>query len=33
MDTLRQVAQRYPGSDAARIADDRLRAMRIAGNR
>jgi len=33
MATLRQVAQRYPGSDAARIADDRLRSMQLAGNR
>ena len=31
--TLHQVVQRYPGSDVARTADDRLRAMRIAGNR
>ena len=31
--TLNQVVQRYPGSDVARTADDRLRAMRIAGNR
>ena len=25
--TLRQVVQRYPGTDVARIADDRLRSM------
>ena len=31
--TLHQVLQRYPGSDVARTADDRLRAMQIAGNR
>ena len=31
--TLHQVVQRYPGSDVARTADDRLRAMQIAGNR
>jgi tol-pal system protein YbgF len=31
--TLNQVVQRYPGSDVARTADDRLRAMQIAGNR
>lgn len=31
--TLRQVVQRYPNSDIARTADDRLRAMQVAGNR
>ena len=31
--TLHQVVQRYPGSDVARTADDRLRAMQVAGNR
>ena len=31
--TLNQVVQRYPGSDVARTADDRLRAMQIAGTR
>ena len=31
--TLRQVVQRYPGSDVARTADDRLRAMQISGAR
>jgi tol-pal system protein YbgF len=31
--TLHQVVQRYPNSDVARTADDRLRAMQIAGNR
>ncbi|HWS77248.1 MAG TPA: tol-pal system protein YbgF [Thermomonas sp.] len=31
--TLHQVLQRYPGSDVARTADDRLRAMQIAGAR
>ncbi len=31
--TLHQVLQRYPGSDVARTADDRLRAMQIAGSR
>jgi tol-pal system protein YbgF len=31
--TLHHVVQRYPGSDVARTADDRLRAMQIAGNR
>ncbi len=31
--TLRDVVQRYPNSDVARTADDRLRAMQIAGNR
>ena len=27
--TLAQVVQRYPGTDAARTADDRLRAMQL----
>ena len=27
--TLSQVSQRYPGSDAARTADDRLRAIQL----
>ena len=31
--TLRQVVKRYPGSDVARTADDRLRAMPLAGAR
>ncbi len=31
--TLRAVVRRYPGTDVARIADDRLRAMQLAGNR
>ncbi len=31
--TLRAVMRRYPGTDVARIADDRLRAMQLAGNR
>ena len=31
--TLHQVVQRYPNSDVARTADDRLRAMQLAGNR
>lgn len=31
--TLRQVLQRYPNSDVARTADDRLRAMQLAGAR
>ena len=31
--TLRQVVKRYPGSDVARTADDRLRAMQLAGAR
>ena len=31
--TLRQVLQRYPNSDVARTADDRLRAMQISGTR
>ena len=33
MATLRQVGQRYPGTDAARIAEDRLRSMQVAGSR
>lgn len=31
--TLRAVLRRYPGTDVARIADDRLRAMQLAGDR
>ena len=31
--TLRQVLQRYPNSDVARTADDRLRAMQLTGAR
>ena len=31
--TLGEVIAKYPGTDVARTADDRLRAMRIAGNR
>ena len=31
--TLANVIAQYPGSDVARTADDRLRAMQIAGNR
>ncbi|MCR6497273.1 hypothetical protein LJB71_14295 [Thermomonas sp. S9] len=31
--TLRQVLQRYPGTDLARTAEDRLRAMQVAGSR
>ena len=31
--SLRAVVQRYPGSDVARTADDRLRAMQLAGTR
>lgn len=31
--TLHAVLRRYPGTDVARIADDRLRAMQLAGDR
>jgi TolA-binding protein len=31
--TLRQVLQRYPGTDVARTAQDRLRSMQNAGSR
>lgn len=31
--TLRSVVRNYPGTDVARIADDRLRAMQLAGDR
>jgi TolA-binding protein len=31
--TLAQVTQRYPGTDAARTADDRLRAIQLSRTR
>lgn len=31
--TLREVGQRYPGTDVARIAGDRLRTLQLVGNR